>query len=66
MTSRHDSTGYPSIVASTVSVHKTPDKFAKKVGYGNWNSGGPRTSQLRMILASTGRPSRSSSDEEVP
>ena len=25
------------IVASTVSVHKTPDKFAKEVGNGNWN-----------------------------
>ena len=36
MTSRHDSTAI-GIVASTVSVHKTPDKFAKKVGNGNWN-----------------------------
>ena len=25
------------IVASTVSVHKTLDKFAKEVGNGNWN-----------------------------
>ena len=26
------------IVASTVSVHKTPDKFKGKVGNGNWNT----------------------------
>ena len=37
MTSRQDSTAI-GIVASIVSVHKTPDKFAKKVGNGNWNT----------------------------
>ena len=29
------------IVASTVSVHKTPDKFTGKVGNGNWNTAIP-------------------------
>ena len=33
MTSRQDSTAV-GIVASTISVHKTPDKFGKKVGHG--------------------------------
>ena len=38
MTSCQDATA---IVASTVSVHKTLDKFAKKVGNGNWNTAIP-------------------------
>ena len=40
MTSRQDSTAI-GIVASAVSVHKTPDKFEKKVGNGNWNTAIP-------------------------
>ena len=40
MTSRQDSTAI-GIVASAVSVHKTLDKFAKKVGNVNWNTAIP-------------------------
>ena len=41
MTSCHDVTAI-GIVASTVSVQKTPDKFAKKrVGNDNWNAAIP-------------------------
>ena len=56
VTSRQDSTAI-GIVASTVSVHKTSDTFAKKeekkleMEYGHTS-----TSQLRIsVLASTGR-----------
>ena len=40
MTSQQDLTAI-SIVASTVSVHKSLDKFAKKVENGNWNTAIP-------------------------
>ena len=59
MTSCQDTTA---IVASTVSVHKTPDKFAKKVGNGNWNAAIPVRASCEINF---GIDWESSSDEEV-
>ena len=55
VTSRQDSTTI-GIVASTVSVHKTPDKFAKKSWKWQLEYDHISTSQLRIsVLASTWR-----------
>ena len=46
MTSQQDWTVI-GIVASRVSVYKTPDKSAKKVGNGNWNAAIPVQASCR-------------------
>ena len=59
MTSRQDSTAI-GIVASTVSVHKTPGKFKGKVGNGNWSFQYEPVADINFSVDW-----ESSSDEEV-